>query len=315
MDEGMVRRAQGCLLGQLAGDALGSVVEFQSAEEISSEYPWGVRTMADGGTFNTIAGQPTDDSELALLLARLLVADKAYDPNAAFERYRYWLKSEPFDCGATIHSALQGRPNAVSQANGALMRVSPLGIFGAGRSSAEVAEMARADAGLTHPHPVCLEANALFAMAIAEAIRDAPAPDALHGRIAEWARQRQSDKALQQAISASRHTRPENPLAKQGWVLIAFQNALYQLLHTGGPEEGIAETISLGGDTDTNAAIAGALLGAVHGREAIPEAWVGCLQQCRPEAGAPRVRQPRPEVFWPCDVMELGEAVLRASAS
>ena len=67
-----VNRAQGCLLGQLAGDALGSLVEFQSPEEIRRNYPKGVQELADGGTWNTIAGQPTDDSEMALLLARML---------------------------------------------------------------------------------------------------------------------------------------------------------------------------------------------------------------------------------------------------
>ena len=47
-------RAQGCLIGQLAGDALGSLVEFQSPEEIRRSYPEGVLELADGGTWNTI---------------------------------------------------------------------------------------------------------------------------------------------------------------------------------------------------------------------------------------------------------------------
>jgi ADP-ribosylglycohydrolase len=72
-------RAQGCLLGQLAGDALGSLVEFQPPEEIRRSYPDGVRELADGGTWNTIAGQPTDDSEMALLLARMLTGRGAHD--------------------------------------------------------------------------------------------------------------------------------------------------------------------------------------------------------------------------------------------
>lgn len=76
-------KAQGCLLGQLAGDALGSLVEFQSPDEIRLGYPDGVRELADGGTWNTIAGQPTDDSEMALLLARMLVKTGLYDPEAA----------------------------------------------------------------------------------------------------------------------------------------------------------------------------------------------------------------------------------------
>ncbi len=60
MDKQKLSRAQGCLLGQLAGDALGSLVEFQSPDEIRRSYPDGVREPADGGTWNTIAGQPTD---------------------------------------------------------------------------------------------------------------------------------------------------------------------------------------------------------------------------------------------------------------
>lgn len=49
-----ISRAQGCLLGQLAGDALCSLVELKSPEEICRNYPNGVRELADGGTWNTI---------------------------------------------------------------------------------------------------------------------------------------------------------------------------------------------------------------------------------------------------------------------
>lgn len=65
-----------------------------------------------------------------------------------------------------------------------------------------------------------------------------------------------------------------------------------------------------GGDTDTNAAIAGALLGAVYGRDAIPVQWFDKLLKCRPEAGNRRVRHPRPECFWPVDALELAMSLL-----
>ena len=161
-------RAQGCLLGQLAGDALGSLVEFQSPEEIRRSYLEGVRELADGGTWNTIAGQPTDDSEMALLLARMLKERGAYDPDAVLQTYQFWLDSEPFDCGMTISAGLRGCPNPDSQANGAMMRISPLGIFGANHPLETVGNWAKQDAALTHPNPVCLQANALFTMAIQE---------------------------------------------------------------------------------------------------------------------------------------------------
>jgi len=101
LDTDMLSRAQGCLLGQLAGDSLGSLVEFKSPEEIRRSYPEGVRELADGGTWNTIAGQPTDDSEMALLLARMLTEQGRYDPREAEKAYLYWLDSVPFDCGKT----------------------------------------------------------------------------------------------------------------------------------------------------------------------------------------------------------------------
>ena len=104
-----LERAQGCLLGQLAGDALGSLVEFQTPEQIRRKYPNGVRELADGGTWNTIAGQPTDDSEMALLLARMLADQGRYDPEEARKAYLFWLGSDPFDCGATVYSGLRGQ--------------------------------------------------------------------------------------------------------------------------------------------------------------------------------------------------------------
>src|SRR5262249_44521036 len=44
-DAGVLRRAHGCLLGQIAGDSLGSLVEFQSKSSIAAAYPEGPREL------------------------------------------------------------------------------------------------------------------------------------------------------------------------------------------------------------------------------------------------------------------------------
>lgn len=310
IDVGILSRAQGCLLGQLAGDALGSLVEFQKPEQIKREYPNGVRDLADGGRWNTLAGQPTDDSEMALVLARMLVDRGTYDRQAALDAYLYWFKSGPFDCGNTIDQALRGHQQKDSQANGAMMRISPLGIFGVNFSLEKVAEWARQDAALTHPHLICLQANELFAMAIAYAIRMGCRAQNLFQQIEVWAKEMNAEKNLLEAISHSVSKSPEDYVHQQGWVLTAFQNALWQLLHAENLEEGVVDTVMRGGDTDTNAAICGALLGAVYGREAIPKRWVDCLLNCRPKAGQPNVHHPRPECFWPVDALILAENLL-----
>jgi len=308
-EEARLDRAQGCLLGQLAGDALGGIVEFQTQAEIRKRYPDGVRELADGGTWNTLAGQPTDDSEMALMLARSLVEEGTYNPECARQAYRFWIDSAPFDCGATISSALRGTLNPSSQANGALMRVSPLGIFGARHDIKQVAEWARQDAALTHPNPVCLQANALYAAAVARAIETGCSPATLYASILFWAHEWKVEPSLLAAIESAAQSPPAEYVLQMGWVPTAFQNALWQLLHAPSLEEGVVDTIMRGGDTDTNAAICGALLGAVHGRSAVPAQWQDCVLTCRPEAGRPGVHRPRPECFWPVDALELAQAL------
>ena len=307
----MLERAQGCLLGQLAGDALGSLVEFQTPEQIRREYPDGVRELADGGTWNTIAGQPTDDSEMALLLARMLADQGRYDPEEARKAYLFWLDSGPFDCGMTVSSGLRGRPNPDSQANGAMMRISPLGIFGANHDWEHVAEWARQDTAITHPHPVCQQANALFTMAIAHAVRRGCDARNLYEQIVTWAGDMEVDGSLLKTVRGAAEAPPADYVHQQGWVLTAFRNALWQLLHAPNLEEAVVDTVMRGGDTDTNAAICGALLGAVWGRNAIPAQWTACVLNCRPAAGQPHVRRPRPECFWPVDALELVEGLIQ----
>ncbi len=307
---GIVSRAQGCILGQLIGDALGSLVEFQPPGRIRRRYPGGVRDMADGGTFNTIAGQPTDDSEMALQLARSLVSLGKFDQEEARKGYVYWLDSGPFDCGFTIRNGLRGRHDPGSQANGAMMRISPLGIFGAYHSLEQVAEWARQDAVLTHIHPVCQQANALFAMAIAHAVRTGCGASDLYQEILRWAEEMEVDNSLKETVAAAADSPPYDFVDSQGWVLIAFRNALWQLLNAENVEEGIVDSVMRGGDTDTNAAICGALLGAVYGREAIPDRWIETIRGCRPQAGMPGVYKPRPECFWPADALELAEKLV-----
>jgi ADP-ribosylglycohydrolase len=249
---------------------------------------------------------------MALMLARMLVRLGRYDSEEARKAYVFWLNSAPFDCGATVSGGLRGRPNTDSQANGAMMRISPLGIFGANYDLARVSEWAQQDAALTHPHPVCLQANALFAIAIADAISTGKGVQDLFRQIETWAAEMKVEAALMKTIAAASTAPPPDYIQQQGWVLIAFQNALWQLLHAPSLEDGVVDTVMRGGDTDTNAAIAGTLLGAVYGRDAIPAQWADKVLTCRPEAGRRHVRHPRPECFWPVDALDVAMGLIAA---
>ncbi|MGH8672793.1 MAG: inositol monophosphatase family protein [Burkholderiales bacterium] len=304
-DDARLSRAHGCLLGQLIGDSLGSLVELKSAAQIARDFPSGVRELAEGGTWDTIAGQPTDDSELALALGRSILAHGGYRSQAAFEAYREWLGSQPFDVGTTTRRALAGDPDDQSQANGSLMRISPIGVWAAG-DPARAAGAAREDSALTHPNPVCVDACAAYAAAIATAVAGGSREDMLHAALGQV----REVKVVEVIRKGAAGNAPQDFMTRQGWVLVALQNAFSQLFSSPGVEEALVRTVGFGGDTDTNAAIAGALLGAAHGREAFPSRWILPLLACRPLAAADAPR-PRPSTYWPDDVFDLAEALLQ----
>jgi ADP-ribosyl-[dinitrogen reductase] hydrolase len=303
-DDGRLARAQGVLLGQVIGDSLGSLVEFKPAAEIAQHYPRGVRELADGGIYHTIAGQPTDDSEMALTLARAIVQHKGFDSAKVLDAYRAWLTSRPVDVGMTTEKGLLGMVTSESESNGSLMRCSPIGVWAAG-DPALAARTARDDSALTHPNPICQEACAAYCAAIAAGVAGGSRAEMLEAAAAH------SKGPAHEAVKrGAKGVAPADFFTHQGWVLLALQNAFY-CLQSHELEEALVETIGRGGDTDTNAAIAGALLGACHGRDAIPARWIYPVLACRPLAEAGALR-PRPMEYWPDDILELAEAVLNS---
>jgi len=175
-----------------------------------------------------------------------------------------------------------------------------------------LAEIARADSRITHPNSVCQEACAVFVIAIAYAITSGSSASEVYRFARSWSEKSIQEPAVSDAIAAAEQEAPADFMTNAGWVLLALQNAFYRLLHAETLEQGIIDTVASGGDTDTNAAIAGALLGAVHGRDAVPLRWRNAVLTCRTVAGAPGVRRPRPKPFWPVDALELAERLLLA---
>jgi ADP-ribosylglycohydrolase len=181
------------------------------------------------------------------------------------------------------------------------MRVSPLGVWAAG-DPARAAQAARADSALTHGNPVCVEACAAYAAAIAAGVAGGSRAAM---REAALAHSRGKAREL-----IERGVLPADFMTPPGSVRTSLLNAFHHLQRSGF-EEALVATVAAGGDTDTNAAVCGALLGAALGRQAIPRRWVLPVLACRVtiDAGAPR---PRPAQYWPDDILELAEALLQA---
>jgi ADP-ribosyl-[dinitrogen reductase] hydrolase len=329
LNRDVIDRAKGCLFGQLIGDSLGGQVEMLSPQKISKLYPDGVRDMAAGGVFKTIAGQPTDVSEMALALTNVLLKERTYNSRKALEAYVDWFYSQPVDYGGTIKRSLSHAKLALSlgqdpliaasrfsdinsQANGAMMRISPLGIFGVKTDEKQLAEWARQDCALTHPHRLCQDSNALYVISIRKLIINASlsCKDVFEYAL-NWANENEIDDAIIKSLINATNDKSGDYLSNVGWVLIPLQNAYYQLFHATNFEEALVDTISHGGDTDTNAAVAGALLGACYGFSQIPTRWIKTIAECRPEKGQPGVNRPRPKEYWPDNAEKLAVKLVR----
>ena len=87
----------------------------------------------------------------------------------------------------------------------------------------------------------------------------------------------------------------------------AFFQAVWELAHGDSFEDAVVHAISLGGDTDSNGAVCGSLLGAVYGVDAIPERWRKVVDACEP---GPGTLNPRSEEYWPRDLSKLAEQLL-----
>ncbi len=281
--DGVENRAQGALLGLFVGDAFGAQGEFISEATLALAHPDGLREMDERDRFIGEAGMVTDDSEMAIMLAQSMIERGTVDSEAVRSQYIRWLDALPSDIGNTILTALrEGRMNGESQANGALMRVAPIGIAGARLRQETIIAFSDRDCAITHIHPVCRDANRLWALATAQAIREGLTGEAVYAYLQEIAPKVTDEQILLETIKKAKEEAPASCDGwGQGWVVLAFHLSLHTLLHAPSIEEGIRAITMRGGDSDTNAAIYGALAGAVAGADAIPDRWLEALRPTR----------------------------------
>jgi ADP-ribosyl-[dinitrogen reductase] hydrolase len=132
-------------------------------------------------------------------------------------------------------------------------------------------------AKITHWNPLCVGSAIALNLAIATILRD----ETLHlDALAEEVHGHGMPDSVCDAIRASRA--PISMFLLDGkaksYTLKALQVGLWALRAEGSVEDLLESVVLEGGDTDTNAAVAGAALGARYGREAIPEHWVSSLR-------------------------------------
>lgn len=299
-------RAIGCLLGQAIGDAVGTLCEFEdsvTATHIVKKY------IKDNGQLSLIGqydgrqynAQITDDTEMALALARSIIRKKRYDIYDVTQSYVTWFNTDPIDLGNSTTRAFSQckidytaehnyqlvtqsaqKLNVNSLSNGCIMRAAPLGIAGVQWDINELCRVGRLDCQLTNPNLVAQEAVCAYICAIKTGIETGDVNQTIQAAINQSNKDSIVQKTLITATELSTFNKiplyldnrmlyVRNDTAYQGYLGINLFNAFHELSHTHDFMDIIKNIMCRGGDTDTNCAVAAALYGAVHGYQNIPK--------------------------------------------
>jgi ADP-ribosylglycohydrolase len=228
-------------------------------------------------------GTWTDDTAMARnLWTSLIEHEGALDLSDMLARHVAWLATDPPDVGSQTALALRESAEAVferrgpevSAGNGSVMYCAPLGLVRAGKPE-RLFEEAPALSRLTHWDGRCQTACLAVTLVAAALVRGDPAEQAVIEAI-EAVADREGGEELEYLIGEAGRARPiDGP--DQGFTLFTAGIALQVAGEGQDFEGGLRYVVGLGGDTDTNAAVAGALLGAAHGLDAIPTAWLASL--------------------------------------
>ena len=284
-------RACGVAIGSAVGDALGAGYEFtRPAPDLIAE-------MIGGGLGNFAPGQWTDDTDQAAAILRIAASGEDLRTPAALDAiaqaFRAWFAGSPpdvgiqtgavfFHAGRTANAAKMTaaarhvhETTGRSAGNGSLMRTGPVALAYLD-DPAGLVEAAQAVSQLTHYQREAWEACAVWCLMIRHAVLTGELPT--FADIAPWV----PSAEYWRAVLEEAESKPPSEFTENGWSVGALQAAWSAITHASqsGEADGLTPfertlhtAIRIGHDTDTVAAIAGALVGGLVGMSAIPALW------------------------------------------
>jgi len=271
----------GCMVGCAVGDALGSSFEGLRSDKINSkDYQF--------------SGRWTDDTHMMIGVAESLIANKSFNgEHMTWTFIRNW-EAEPWRgygpgpprVFRMIKSGVPWKKAAGllyggkgSFGNGAAMRVAPVGLFYYDKPE-KLRATAYASAEITHTHELGKEGAAIQAFAVALAVREKPESfeaSSFLQSLKEFAQNKVYKKKLEKAEKLLDEQDKSKVILELGNSVEAHNSvptAIYCFAKNHREyAEAVSYAVSLGGDTDTIAAMTGAIAGALQGSENIPTPW------------------------------------------
>lgn len=274
-----------------------------------------------GGRFELLPGQVTWGSELAQVLSQTLRNLRRYDVFETGKAYARWLPTAvdvPEAIKSALEQIIDGRSPEYSgrrvwlegfqkiRDNAPLARTAPIGVFFHSKRDERI-NASLEDTAVTHFDPLCQLACATFNGIIAAGIctpaeRLDPAAllkvaeaelslaaATLGRKEGDWVSQvKEAADMLREDLKLAQDDDPELygpdlhlffPVPTS--IRITYRLAFWELFHAPSLEAALIDVVNRGGDADTNAAVTGALFGAIFGESAVPSAWAERVLEVR----------------------------------
>lgn len=303
------------LIGKAIGDALGMQFETRNWND-PAIMAWDGKSYGSSEFHKLGPGQWTDDTGMALALTYSLLdrgptlkldpVTPGYNPARAANAYLAWYQGPTFrGAGQTTRRALDNLKRNVpwyesgelgALGNGTAMRVAPLGVFYRDEPS-KLIKYAKLDATITHDSHEAQQGSIAIALAVSlllngvkkeeilESIRHVLEPSrvldtinliATNKTVHDTLKNKNYDRALDR--NGGNRIISQLILGNKYTVYEAVARSFYVFVATRSFEEAMELAIRGGGDTDTVAAMVGALCGAYYGLEGIPDNFIAQLE-------------------------------------
>jgi len=326
-------RVEGMMLGLAIGDALGCTSESQLPQQRRARYgeirDYLPNRYADGRP----VGLPSDDSQLAFWTLEQMLIDGGFVPEHIAARF---CRQQIFGIGSTVKGFIANyksgqlpwyRCGPKSAGNGALMRIAPMLIPHLKSGSADLWVDTALSAIITHNDSGSTACCLAFIRMLWDLLQmeSPPEPAWWKERYVETAQDWEADATYRPRSTAFsdfqgpiwQFVAQEVPQAyAEGRSVLEACNAWYSgaylletmpsvililMRHGDDPQEAIVRAVNDTKDNDTIAAIVGAAVGALHGKDGLPERWRNGLSGRTAERDDGRMfqllRQAR-EVWW-----------------
>lgn len=269
-----MKKLKDAIYGFAVADALGVPYEFKKRGSFNCT------EMLGYGTHNQPAGTWSDDTSMVLATLESIKRLHKVDSTDIMNNFVKWLYEgeftpfgEVFDIGTTTYKSIKnfkrdkdikicGIDFFYNNGNGGLMRILPLAFLDA---SDEIIDEVTA---LTHAHSISKEASRIY-VNIVRAL--------LSGKdIKETLKSMSFSEDYKHLLNLEKFK--EKDISSRGFVISTLTAVLWCFINTDNYKDCVLKAVNLGDDTDTVAAIAGALAGIKYGIESIPIEWMDNLK-------------------------------------